>query len=149
LSDPWRIVFVAVLGAWIGILVACVLALRLLRLRLSPAESWSVARQISPLTDLLGTWIGGLAILALAVGREGFGLEWAAAILLLALMVTASLYDRAVLMPSLEAAQRRIDHGEDVERWQGEWRFLVRMATWGRAATLAAGLGALLLGVSA
>ncbi|MHC4340872.1 MAG: DUF4149 domain-containing protein [Planctomycetota bacterium] len=149
MSDPWRIVFVAVLGAWIGILVACVLALRLLRHRLPPAESWAVARQLIPLTDLLGTWLGGLAILALAVGREGFSIEWAAAILLLALMITASLYDRAVLMPSLEAARRRIDHGEEVERWQGEWRFLLRMATWGRAATLAAGLVALLLGVSA
>ncbi|MHC4932061.1 MAG: DUF4149 domain-containing protein [Planctomycetota bacterium] len=149
MSDPWRTLFIAALGAWMGILVACAMALRLLRSRLSPAETWAVERQLLPLTDLLGTWLGGLAILALAMGREGFRIEWAAAVLLLALMVTASLYDRAVLMPSLEAARRRIDHGEDAGRWQGEWRFLVRMATWGRAATLVAGLAALLLGVSA
>ena len=149
MSDPWRILFVAAVGAWIGILALGMFALGLLRRRLSRDESWAVARQLVPLMDLLGTWTGGLAIVALALGREGLNAAWASAIVLLALMVTASLYDRAVLMPSLEAAHLRIRHGEETERWEGEWRFLSRMAALGRAATLVAGAVALLLGVSA
>ena len=64
-------------------------------------------------------------------------------------MVTASLYDRAVLMPSLDVAFNRLGAGEDPGKWEDDWRFLWRMAGWGRALTVAMGIAALACGQAA
>jgi hypothetical protein len=96
-------------------------------------------RTLLPLADLVGTWAGALAAVALFWGRVGFGAAWASALGLVALMATASLYDRAVLLPSLDAAFKRL--GPDA-RWEDEWRFLWRMGAWGRGLTLAMAAGA-------
>jgi hypothetical protein len=132
--------FVGAVGGWIGILLVGILAMRML--------SWEAVRVLAPLVDLLGTWAGTLAVITLVLGRESFGFAWATAMVLVALMLTASLYDRAVLMPSLEAAFKRLQHAAGRAKWEDEWAFLWRMATWGRAGTLVAGVGALLCGLA-
>ena len=139
MSEPFRILFLAVAGAWTAALAVAILLLR--------RAGWERALAVAPVVDLLGTWAGAVAALALLLGRSGYGFAWAAALLLVCLMVTISLYDRAVLMPSLEAARKRLRGGG--EKWEGEWRFLWRLAAWGRAATLLCGAGALVCGALA
>jgi len=148
LSEPYRTVFAVSLGTWIGALVLAVLATALLFRRAGRAAAWPPCSTLLPLADLAGTWAGALAALALLLGRRGFGLPWAASLFLVALCVTASLYDRAVLLPSLDAAFKRMDAGDD-PKWREEWRFLWAMARWGRAGTLVGGAGALVLGLAA
>lgn len=143
MSEPWRALFVGATAAWAGALLLATAALALARRREGRDAAWALARRIAPLADLAGTWLGSAAVLALILGRRGFGPAWAAATLLLCLMLTACLYDRAVLVPSLDAAWRKLSHGEDRERWERDFAFLWRMAAWGRAATLAMALAAL------
>lgn len=140
MSEPYRALFLAALALWLA-----ALALLSLALRRAPGRerAWALMERFAPRTDLAGTWLGALAALALLLGRAGFSAAWAAALLLTCLMLTAGLYDRAVLLPSLAAAWKRLHLGGDPERWEGEWCFLWRMAAWTRAATVLAGAAAL------
>jgi len=133
------------MGAWIGALVLGTLAIRFWMRRLGRERTWDALQLFAPLLDLTGTWAGALAAIALWFGRVGFGGCWAGALGLVALMVTASLYDRAVLMPSLEAAHKRLGAAGD-EKWERDWAFLWRMAGGARLATLLMGVSALVLG---
>ena len=148
MSEPFRSLFTVALGAWIGAVAVAILATALLFRRHGRASAWPPCRTLLPLTDLAGTWAGTLAALALFLGRRGFGFAWSSALFLVALAVTASLYDRAVLMPSLDAAFKRMQADDD-PKWEEEWRFLWAMARWGRTATLAAAAGAAVLGLAA
>ena len=53
---------------------------------------------------------------ALFLGRKDYGLPWAAALFLVALMVFVSLYDRAVLVPMLDSAFKRLGAGAEAEK---------------------------------
>ena len=128
------------MGIWIGALLTGAIAMHLAFKRLGRDEGWPIVRLAAPLTDLIGMWTGTLAAAFLILGRTGYSFRWAAALLLVALMVTAGLYDRAVLVPSLDAAWKRLGHGDE---WEDEWRFLMRMAVWGRGLTIGAGIAAL------
>ena len=149
LTEPFRVLFLLTLGAWIGVLSLSVLGIALLTRRLGRDDAWPALRTLAPLGDLVGTWAGVIAAAALFLGRRGYGFSWAAALFLVALMVTASLYDRAVLMPSLDAAWKRLRAGTDEAKWEADWRFLWRMADWTRVATLAMGAAALVFGLLA
>ena len=126
MSEPFRSLFTVALGAWIGAVAVAILATALLFRRHGPASAWPPCRTLLPPPGLAGTWPGPLVALA----------------------VTASLYDRAVLMPSLDAAFKRMQADDD-PKWEEEWRFLWAMARWGRTATLAAAAGAAVLGLAA
>jgi len=130
----FTLLFLLVMGAWLG-----ALALGMLALRLLPDETPVLA----PLLDLCGTWAGALGILALAFGRVGYGAAWAGALLACALGVTAGLYDRAVLMPSLAAARRRAEAEPGEARWGADWRFLWRLSHGTRVVTLLCALAAI------
>jgi hypothetical protein len=56
-------------------------------------------------------------------------------------MATVSLYDRAVLLPSLDASRKKLAADPD-PRWESEWRFLWRMAACGRYLTILMAWGA-------
>ena len=171
MSEPFRSLFTVALGAWIGAVAVAILAKALLFRRHGRASAWTPCSTLLPLTDLPGQWAGRppawpprrpplprtapartgaapLAPPALSLGRRGFGFAWSSALFLVALAVTASLYDRAVLMPSLDAAFKRMQADDD-PKWEEEWRFLWAMARWGRTATLAAAAGAAVLGLAA
>jgi len=134
-NPPYRTLFFLPVASWTAALLVGVLALDL-----------SKRRILALYLDLFGTWMGALGVLALLLGRRGFRGFWACALLCIALMVTASLYDRAVLMPSLEAALRRQEAGEEPERWERDRRFLERLAVAGRWVTLGLGIAALCCG---
>ena len=72
----------------------------------------------------------------------GARVAWAAALLLVALMVAAGLYDRAVLMPSLEAAFKRSEHGAADPKFERDRAFLWRMSAWTHALTFVGVLAA-------
>jgi hypothetical protein len=139
LTDVARLVFLGLVGAWAGAVALAILRVRVLVRRRGRGAAWPAVRTLLPLADLVGTWAGALAAAALLWGRVGFGAAWAAALGLVALMATASLYDRAVLLPSLDAAFKRLPADP---RWEDEWRFLWRMGAWGRGVTLAMAVGA-------
>jgi hypothetical protein len=141
MSAPWATVLTAVLGAWsVALLGGAVAAPALLHRR-----GWERVHRVAPAFDLVGMWAGAIAALALAVGRRGFTFGWAATLLLVALMVTAALYHRAVLVPSMDAARRRADHDAG---WSEEWRFLWRMSHAARVLGLALALLALWISFS-
>ena len=140
MTETFRILYLVAMGVWMGTLLIGALAIRLAFVRLGRDKGWPIVRFAAPLTDLIGMWTGTLAAAFLIFGRTGYSFRWAAALLLVALMVTAGLYDRAVLVPSLDAAWKRLGHGTE---WEDEWRFLMRMAVWGRGLTIGAGVGAL------
>jgi hypothetical protein len=147
LTEPFRILFVFVLGAWIAALVIGIGGIAWLVRRRGRDAAWRAIHTLAPLVDLFGTWAGVLAAGALLLGRVGYGWPWAAALGLVALMVTFSLYDRAVLLPSLGAALKRLQAASgDTDKWERDWRFLWRMAGIARAATLAMGVAALVAG---
>jgi hypothetical protein len=132
-------------GAWVGALLSGSIAFPLLLRRLGREGAWPSLRLLMPLLDLLGTWLGTLSAAALLLGRRGFEASWAGALTLVALMVTLSLYDRAVLMPSFEAAFQRLPHAGGKGRWERDWEFLYRLAAGMRIAALLCGLGVLAL----
>lgn len=134
-----HVAFVVAMGAWAAALLAGVLAFR----GQGVQDARRVVRRGAPVLDLAGTWLGAIAALILVLGRVGYTFGWAAALGLDALMVTAALYDRAVLLPSLASALRRIGVGTDAERWESDFRFLWRMQAWTRAAMLAMALTAI------
>ena len=134
MTSIWAILFLAVAGGWAGALVLGMLAMRLLRHDIFV---------LAPLVDLFGTWAGAIGIGLLAVGRVGYSWQWALAVFVCALGVTAGLYDRAVLMPSLQAARKRVEAEPQEPKWASEWRFLWRMAGWSRAVTLLSILAAI------
>jgi len=147
LTEPFRILFVFVLGVWIAALGIGIGGIAWLARRRGRDAAWPAIHTLAPLVDLLGTWAGVLAAGALLLGRVGYGWPWAAALGLVALMVTFSLYDRAVLLPSLDAALKRLQAASgDTDKWERDWRFLWRMAGVARAATLAMGVAALVAG---
>jgi len=133
-NPAWAIVFLALMGAWVGALAFGMFALRLLR---------HDAPVLAPLLDLFGTWFGASGALSLAFGRVGFGGLWATALFACVLGITAGLYDRAVLMPSLEAAHKRRKAEPSEPKWATEWQFLWRLAHGTRLVTLACALAAI------
>ncbi len=153
--EPYRSLFAFFVVAWMGGLVLGKLAVRFWMQRLGRTRAWEPLQIFAPLLDLFGTWAGTLGCVALALGRQGFSLAWAGALGILAVMITATLYDRAVLMPSLDAALRRLaateeaDAADGTEKWERDWAFLWRMAVLGRWLTLILGVVALLLGLRA
>lgn len=143
MTEPFRILFAAALGAWIVALAVGIGGIAWLARRRGREGAWPAIHTLAPTVDLVGTWAGGIAAAALLLGRVGYGWPWAAALGLVAMMVTASLYDRAVLLPSLDAAWRRLGAPSDeADKWERDWRFLWRLAGLARAATLAMGLAA-------
>jgi hypothetical protein len=147
LTAPFRIVFVSALGVWVVVLALGIGGIAWLARRRRRDAAWPAIHTLAPLVDLVGTWAGVFAVGALLLGRIGYGLPWAAALGLVALLVTASLYDRAVLLPSLDAAFKRLQAASsETDKWERDWRFLWRMAGVARAATLAMAVGALVLG---
>lgn len=150
MTAPFRILFVSALGVWIAALVVGIVGIAWLARRRGREAAWPAIFTLAPLVDLVGTWAGALAVGALLLGRIGYGWPWATALGLVALMVTASLYDRAVLLPSLDAAwKRRQAAASEADKWERDWRFMWRMAGVARAATLAMGVGALVCGWTA
>ncbi len=141
--EPWLTLFLIAVGAWLGALVVGNIAVRALSRSLGREASWPALHKLFAIIDLFGTWCGVLAGVGLWMGRVGYGLPWASAVGIVALMVTAGLYDRAVLLPSLDAAFKRLKAGEE---WARDWQFLSRMAAWGRWGTVALGLAALWFG---
>lgn len=141
MSDGARLLFLLLVGAWAGVLELAALTVPLLSRRLGREAAWKALHPFLALVDLHGMWAGSLGALALFFGRTGFGAAWAVAMGLVALMVTASLYDRAVLLPSLDAAQKRVAADPD-PRWESEWLFLWRMSAWGRWLTFVLAWGA-------
>lgn len=142
MSEGARVLLVLLLGMWAGVVGLAALAVPLLVRRLGRDRAWPALHPLLALADVLGMWAGSLAAIALLVGRTGYGWAWAVALGLVAVMATASLYDRAVLLPSLDAATKRLAADSD-PRWESEWRFLWRMAAWGRWLTLAMAFGAI------
>jgi len=128
-TPGWRVVAAAVLAAWVAVLGTGLL----------PG-----GRSRAALVGLIGTWAAALAAVALLLGRRGFTAAWAIALGLVALAATAGLYDRAVLLPSLDAAARRLEAAEDHGKWRSDHDFLARMAAVGRVVSLLAVAGALL-----
>jgi hypothetical protein len=148
LNEPWRSLFAAAAGAWLGALVLALLAERVLLRRHGRALAWPPCRTLLALADLVGTWAATLCATALLLGRRGFGWPWATALFLVALAATASLYDRAVLLPSLDASFKRTQ-ADAAAKWEEERRFLFSMARWARWGTLGGGAGALACGLLA
>jgi hypothetical protein len=140
-SDSARLLFVLFVGMWAGVVDLAALGVPLLVRRLGRERAWPALHPLLALSDVLGIWAGTLGAAALLLGRSGFGWAWAVAMGLVALMATASLYDRAVLLPSLDAATKRL-HADEDPRWEEEWRFLWRMSAWGRWLTFVMAWGA-------
>ncbi|MHC4953417.1 MAG: hypothetical protein ACYTGZ_05965 [Planctomycetota bacterium] len=143
MTEPWRSIFFVVCAAWAGSLVYGIGHIARMLRRDGVLGAWPALRVWAPGLDLFGTWAGAAAIASLAMGRVGVSAGWAGAMLCAALGVTAGLYDRAVLVPSLDAAFKRLEHEPGEEKWQQEWRFLWRMASGARALTLALALVAI------
>jgi hypothetical protein len=141
-NENARLLFVLFVGMWAGVVDLAALAVPLLVRRLGREAAWKALHPLLALADVLGIWAGALGAAVLFVGRSGFGWAWAVAMGLVALMATASLYDRAVLLPSLDAATKRLAADPD-PRWESEWRFLWRMAAWGRWLTFVMAWGAI------
>jgi len=142
-AGPWGSVFLVAAGAWVGVLGFGIGGIALLVRRTGIERSWSALRVWAPWLDLFGTWTGAVAIGALALGRRGIGAQWAIAMICCALGITAGLYGRAVLMPSLDAAFKRMRAAPDDARWAEEWGFLWRMATGARVLALVLTLAAI------
>jgi len=140
-SDDARLLFVLFVGIWAGVVDLAALAVPLLLRRLGRDRAWPAVHPLLALADVLGVWAGALAAIMLFLGRAGYGWAWALAMGLVALMVTVSLYDRAVLLPSLDASMERLLADPD-PKWESEWRFLWRMAAWGRWLTFVLAWGA-------
>ena len=138
MSSGWLAILLAALGVWAAALVAGFF--------LSRRGAWSAA----PAVDLTGAWCGTVAAVALLLGRTGgFRIAWAGALLLVAMMVAAGLYDRAVVMPSLEAAHKRLEHDAGNPKFERDRRFLRRMSATIHAASLLGVIGAAACGVFA
>jgi len=146
MSPPFGALFFLAAGAWVGALLHAALGATLLERRLGRAQAWRASSATFPLVDLLGAWAGAIAAVAVVLGRSGFSLPFAAILTMLALMFALSLYDRAVLVPYLDAADKRLEHGADREKWESDWKFLSRLATLLRLATLAMGAAVVALG---
>jgi hypothetical protein len=146
MRQPFSAIFFVAAGAWVGALLYASAAAPLLLRRLGRAEAWRVLALLLPLVDLVGAWAGGVAAVALSLGRSGFGFAFAASMSLLAVTFALSLYDRAVLVPFLDAADKRLAHGAERERWEADWRFLWRLQAALRLGSLAMASGALVFG---
>lgn len=141
MNETARLLFLLLVGTWAGVLELATLAVPLLLRRLGRAAAWPSLHPLLAFVDVQGMWAGAAGAVVLFAGRTHFGAAWAIAMGLVALMVTASLYDRAVLLPSLDAAMKRMAADPD-PRWESEWRFLWRMAAWGRWISFLMALGA-------
>ena len=147
---PFDFVYFLATGSWVGASLFVSVALPVLRRRLGETEMWDVSRTLLPLLDLFGTWAGTLAAFALWLGKEpGISAPWAVSMGLLAVMVTFALYHRAVLVPSLDSAFKRLGEGDKEARWREEWGFLERMSLCLRYGTLLAGVVTIVLGSEA
>ena len=150
MRPPFDFIYFLATGGWVGASLFVILAVPLLRRRLGEAAAWDVSRTLLPLLDLFGTWAGTLAALSLWLGKEpGINAPWAVSMGLLAVMVTFALYHRAVLVPSLDSAFRRLGEGDEQAQWREEWSFLERMSLCLRYGTLLAGVATIVLGSEA
>jgi len=148
MRPPFAAIYFLAAGAWVGTLLFALLAPRLLERRAGRAEAWRAAHVLLPLADVIGAWAAAVAGAALFFGRRAIGLPWAACMTLLALMFALALYDRAVLVPYLDRADKRLGAGERAAKWDEDWRALARLATGLRAGTLAMGVAAVALGAA-
>lgn len=148
MNENARLLFLLFVGMWAGVLELATLVVPLLVRRLGREAAWPALHPFLALADLQGMYAGVLGAAVLFLGRTGYGLPWAVAMGLVALMVTASLYDRAVLLPSLDASMKKLAAGPD-PRWETEWRFLWRMAAWGRWLTFLMAWGAVVCAFAA
>ena len=139
-TELYRSLFVAVAGLLTGLLLYSLIASRRGR------DRWTHLRVLLPVVDLVGTWLGAAGVVALFLGRVAYTVHWAVAMGLFAMMIAVTLYQRAVLLPSLESAYKRMQAGEE---WEADWRFLWRMGVIGRAFTAASVLAALVCGLLA
>jgi len=128
-STAFATSFCIVAAVWAVILLVGMVAIR----RRGMEGSLSL---LIPGLDLAGMWIGTIAVLLLAFGRLGFQAMWAGALFSCAFGITAGLYDRAVLVPSLRAAQKRRRADPDNPKWAEEWSFLARLGGGTRVVTL-------------
>jgi len=144
LSHGWLVVLLVALCGWAVALVVGTLVIRKRFGELGRLGAWPRIRTLVPTVDLIGAWCGTVAAIALLVGRQGgFRLPWAGALLLVAMMVAAGLYHRAVLVPSLEAAWKRLEHGAPDPKFEQDWAFLWRMSAWTHLASLVGVIGAI------
>jgi hypothetical protein len=142
-NENARLLFLLFVGVLAGTVELAMLYAPLVVRRLGREAAWPALHPFLALADLLTMYAGAIGAMLLFFGRTGYGLPWAVAMGLAALVVTASLYDRAVLLPSLDASHRRLAAGPD-PRWESEWRFLWRMAACGRWLTFLLAWGAVL-----
>ena len=120
MNEPWISILLIALAVWLLVLLVGIFLV-------------SGRRKVAAIIDVAGAWAGAISGASLGLGRSGFTALWAVALLLVAVAVTASLYDRAVLLPSIEAAGRRADHEE---RWRRDERYLWRLSHGARVLTL-------------
>ncbi len=150
MRPPFDFFYYLATASWVGASIFVAVALPLLRRRLGESAAWNVSRTLLPLLDLFGTWAGTLAALALWLGKEpGINAPWAVSMGLLAVMVTFALYHRAVVVPSLDSAFRRLGEGDKQAQWREDWSFLERMSLCLRYGTLLAGVVTIVLGSEA
>lgn len=129
MSEAFATAFCVAATVWVLVLLGGLIAIR----RRGLGASLSL---LIPGLDLAGMWLGTIAVLLLAFGRLGFQFLWASALFSCALGITAGLYDRAVLVPSLRAAQKRRRADPENGKWAAEWSFLARLGAGTRLVTL-------------
>ncbi len=145
MTAPYDVLLRIVTGTWIAAVVLC--AVLLYRTTRRPRdEAWAAVRVLLPVLDLFGVWAGTAALVLLFFGRSGYDFAWAASVFLIALMIFFTLYDRAVLVPYMERAIKRLGQGERVESWRADWSFLVRLSAACQLGVLGSGIAVLLLG---
>ena len=127
MNEPWISILLGALAAWVLVVGVGTFAVHR-------------RRHVAAWVDLLGVWAGAVSAVALGLGRAGFLSAWASAVLLVAVAVTATLYDRAVILPSIEAAEKRTGHDA---KWARDERYLWRMSHGARWLTLLLVAGAL------
>ncbi|MFQ5845680.1 MAG: hypothetical protein ACE5JG_11910, partial [Planctomycetota bacterium] len=113
--------------------------------RRSRERVWEAARVLVPLVDLFGLYAGAAALVVLGLGRIGYRFGWAASVFLVALMIFLTLYDRAVLLPYLARARKRLGAGGRADTWRADWSFLLRLSVGCHLGVLGGGIAALLL----
>ncbi len=144
-TPPYDTLLRIVIAVWVAAVVVC--AVLLYRIIRRPRdEAWAAGRVLLPVLDLIGVWVGSAAVLLLFLGRSGYDFAWAASVFLVALMIFFTLYDRAVLVPYMERAIKRLGQGELAGSWRADWSFLVRLSAACHVGVLVSGIAVLLLG---
>ena len=145
---PFDLIYLLATGVWAGALAYLTIAVPILGKRLGRRPAWQATRALLALADLLGTWVGTIAVGCLWLGRHhGFRTPWAVCLGTIALMIALALYHRAVLIPSLDAAFKRLGAGDEDPKWGRDWHFLWRMSQGLRYSILLGSILCFVLGV--